>query len=51
MLLVTEWPEFIDLDFKKVKLLLKNPIIIDGRNALDKQKLKKEGIIYFGVGR
>ncbi len=51
LLLITEWPEFLELDFTKVKLLLKNPIVVDGRNALDRGKLEKAGLKYIGVGR
>ena len=51
LVLVTEWPEFRELDLKQIKSLLKNPIIVDGRNALDKQEAIKLGFKYFGVGR
>mgnify|MGYP001558947467 CR=1 FL=1 len=51
MLLVTQWNEFTSLDLKKVKKLLKKPIIIDGRNAIDKSKAVALGFKYIGVGR
>jgi UDPglucose 6-dehydrogenase len=51
LFLVTEWPEFKKLDFKKVGRLMKEKVIIDGRNFLDDKKLKKLGFIYKGVGR
>ncbi len=51
LLIVTEWDEFKELDFTKVKKLLKRPLIIDGRNIYDPKKLKKLGFVYIGIGR
>jgi len=51
LLIVTEWDEFKELDFAKVKKLLKRPLIIDGRNIYDPQAMKKLGFTYVGVGR
>jgi UDPglucose 6-dehydrogenase len=51
LLLLTEWPEFREMDFEKVKKLIKNPVIIDGRNIFDKEKVKSLGFKYIGVGR
>jgi len=48
--LVTEWSQFYDLDFNKVKNLMANCNIIDGRNMLDRQKLQKMGFKYAGIG-
>ena len=50
MVLVTEWSEFYDLDFEKIKNLMANCNIIDGRNILDRQKLQKMGFKYAGIG-
>ena len=50
MVLVTEWDEFLDLDFERIKSLLINPNIIDGRNFLDKKKLQDIGFKYVGIG-
>lgn len=49
--IVTEWSEFTELDLGKLKKLLKSPIIIDGRNVLDKDRIKEAGFTYKGVGR
>jgi UDPglucose 6-dehydrogenase len=49
--LVTEWDEFLSLDWSEVKDSMKRPIVIDGRNALDGQKLEQLGFIYEGVGK
>lgn len=51
LLLITEWDEFKSLDFKKIKGLMKTPIIIDGRNMFDSEKLMAMGFMYRGVGR
>lgn len=51
MVLVTEWDEFKGLDFKRVKAVLRHPIIIDGRNCYDPEKMRKLGFTYKSVGR
>ncbi len=51
LLVVTEWNEFKELDFAKVKKLLKRALIIDGRNMYDPGELIKLGFTYVGVGR
>jgi len=49
-ILVTEWPEFAKLNFRKVKKIMKRPIIIDARNFLNKKMLKDMGFVYEGIG-
>lgn len=51
VLILTEWVQFIELDWEKVKKSMKNPIILDGRNLLDKAQMEKIGFDYFGIGR
>ena len=51
LIFVTEWNEFRYLDFLKVKSLMKDNIIIDGRNLFEPIKMEKLGFRYFGVGR
>lgn len=51
MLIVTEWPQFGQIDLAKVKKLLKSPIIIDGRNMLPREKLEELGFVYSGFGK
>ncbi|MCL1851259.1 MAG: UDP-glucose/GDP-mannose dehydrogenase family protein [Bacteroidetes bacterium] len=51
MLLVTEWTEFRILDLKKVKSLMKNAVIFDGRNIYNEQEMKDNGIVYFCIGK
>ncbi|GAB4268758.1 MAG: UDP-glucose/GDP-mannose dehydrogenase family protein [Candidatus Rifleibacteriota bacterium] len=49
--IVTEWNEFRRPDLDRVKALLKNPIIIDGRNLFEPKKMKALGFDYEGIGR
>ena len=51
LLLVTEWNEFKEMDLKKIKSLMRNPLIIDGRNIYNPEELKKEGFSYISMGR
>lgn len=49
--LLTEWEEFAQLDWKKIKKSMKSAIIFDGRNMLEPKTLKKFGFHYHGMGR
>ncbi|MGQ9701596.1 MAG: UDP-glucose dehydrogenase family protein [bacterium] len=51
IVLVTEWDEFKNLDLKKLKQKMHQPVFLDGRNMFDKQKMKELGFIYTGIGR
>lgn len=51
LVIVTEWSEFKELDLDKIKKLLKNPLIIDGRNIYDSEKMQKKGFKYICIGR
>ena len=51
LILVTEWNEFRNPDFKKMKDLLKAPVIFDGRNQYSRREMRELGFDYFGVGR
>ncbi len=51
LLVLTEWDEFKELDFLRVKKLLKRPLLIDGRNVYDPVKMAKLGFTYIGIGR
>ena len=50
MLLLTEWNEFRRPDFEKMKSLLIQPIIFDGRNQYDAKKLRAKGFKYYQIG-
>jgi UDPglucose 6-dehydrogenase len=49
--LVTEWPEFAELDWAEVKGRMRVPLIVDGRNFLDREALIEAGFTYEGIGR
>jgi len=48
---ITEWPEFRNPDFERMKVLMRTPIVFDGRNIYNPEKLRKMGFIYHGIGR
>lgn len=48
---VTEWKRFRELDLRRVKKLMRTPLILDGRNIFDPQKARALGFEYAGVGR
>jgi UDPglucose 6-dehydrogenase len=49
--ILTEWTEFRTPDFSKLKALLKQPVVFDGRNLYDLDVMKKEGFYYNSIGR
>ncbi|MFH1201281.1 MAG: UDP-glucose/GDP-mannose dehydrogenase family protein [Candidatus Omnitrophota bacterium] len=51
LLILTEWSEFKELDFRKIRKIMKHPLIIDGRNIYDQDLLKKFGFRYISIGR
>ncbi len=51
LVLMTEWKPFRQPDFNAIGKLLKQPVIIDGRNQYDSAALKQAGFTYRGVGR
>lgn len=51
LLICTEWEEFKQLDLDKIKQIMTVPVMFDGRNAFDRQKVEEAGIKYFGIGR
>jgi UDPglucose 6-dehydrogenase len=50
MVLVTEWKEFRSPDFDEIKKRLKTPIIFDGRNQYNQEKLQNLGFEYYQIG-
>ena len=50
-ILVTEWPEFAQLDWEELVGRMSNPLIVDGRNFLDSARLRAAGFTYEGIGR
>jgi UDPglucose 6-dehydrogenase len=51
LVIVTEWDEFLKLDYAKMMKNMISPVIIDGRNFLDQKALEEAGFRYVGVGR
>lgn len=51
LVIITEWQEFLKLDYGKMSKLMVNPVIIDGRNFLDQTTLEQAGFRYIGIGR
>jgi UDPglucose 6-dehydrogenase len=51
LLLMTEWGELKKLNFVKIKKLLSQPIIIDGRNMFEPKEMKSLGLVYKCIGR
>jgi UDPglucose 6-dehydrogenase len=49
--IVTEWSEFRNPNFEKIKSLLKSKAIFDGRNVFSLEKMKEEGFYYESIGR
>ena len=50
LVLVTDWKQFKDINFKELAGLMTTPIMIDGRNFLDKAALEEAGFQYIGIG-
>ncbi len=51
LLLLTEWPEFKEIDFVQIRDAMAQAVIFDGRNFLDGTHLRDIGFEYFGTGR
>lgn len=51
LVIVTEWHEFEVMDLGRIKKLMNTPLIIDGRNIFDPQKMKEAGFRYISIGR
>jgi UDPglucose 6-dehydrogenase len=51
ILIVTEWAEFADVDWKRIASLVEHALIIDGRNMLDSETVTRHGFHYVSIGR
>ncbi len=51
LVVITEWNEFRQLDLKRLKTLMRTPVIIDGRNIYDPATVRDIGFTYQGIGR
>lgn len=51
LIIATEWPQFKEPDFMRIKSSLKNALIFDGRNIYSLERMKEEGFTYISIGR
>ncbi len=51
LVVMTEWEEFQMMDLGRIKALLRQPIVIDGRNIFAPERMQQAGLVYQGVGR
>jgi UDPglucose 6-dehydrogenase len=51
LVLVTEWNEFREPDYNRMRKLMRSPVIFDGRNIYNPEQIKGQGFTYFSIGR
>ena len=51
LIIATEWDQFIKCNWSEVKSRMKGPIILDARNCINAQTVRKHGLLYLGVGK
>jgi UDPglucose 6-dehydrogenase len=51
LFVVTEWNEFRNPDFERMKAIMRQPVVFDGRNVFDPAEMRELGFQYFGIGR
>src|SRR5205085_10745608 len=51
LLVLTEWPEYRELDWSKIRSEMDVPLIVDGRNLLDPKQMREAGFEYISIGR
>ena len=49
--IVTEWSEFREPDFARMRAVMRAPVIFDGRNVFDVEQMRTEGFTYYSIGR
>ena len=49
--LVTEWHEFREPDFTKMRKLMRTPVVFDGRNVYNREQMRAQGFTYYSIGR
>ena len=49
--IVTEWNEFREPDFARMRTLMRTPVIVDGRNLFNTEQMRAQGFTYFSIGR
>jgi len=48
---LTEWNEFREPDFSRMRSLMRHAVIFDGRNVFDVEHIRSEGFTYYSIGR
>jgi UDPglucose 6-dehydrogenase len=51
LFVVTEWSEFRNPDFERMKATMRDPVVFDGRNVFEPEEMRRLGFRYFGIGR
>jgi UDPglucose 6-dehydrogenase len=51
LVVITEWQEFREPDFARIKKLMRSPVVFDGRNIYQRNEMKTLGFTYFSIGR
>ena len=51
LLLITEWQAFRNPNFERIKKVMREPVIFDGRNIYDPAQVRQLGFTYYGIGR
>jgi len=51
VILMTDWPQFKDIEYKKIHDVMKQPVFMDMKNMNDPSEMRKYGFTYFSVGR
>jgi UDPglucose 6-dehydrogenase len=51
LLILTEWPEYSALDWKRIRGVMMRPLVLDGRNLLEPAKMSELGFEYYSFGR
>jgi UDPglucose 6-dehydrogenase len=51
LVIITEWNEFREPDFARMRKLLRSPVIFDGRNLYKPEHIRAQGFTYFSIGR
>jgi UDPglucose 6-dehydrogenase len=51
LVVVTEWKAFRSPDFERIRALLRDPVVFDGRNIFEPREVEAAGIAYYGIGR
>ncbi|GCE11119.1 UDP-glucose dehydrogenase family protein [Tengunoibacter tsumagoiensis] len=51
LVVVTEWNEFKSLNMKRIREVMREPVLIDGRNLYEQSEIRRHGFVYRGIGR